>query len=707
MVLGRKSRSALKWTGVVVGALIAAVLLTLAFIDWNALKGPIEQMASAHSGRTVKIDGPLDVHLWSLTPRASVSGLTVGNPPWEPSRPMMHVDRLDVQLKLLPLLKGEIILPRVELVRPNVYLHREPSGRANWTFKSTRPSNAPAGRPPKLPAVRDFLIQSGRLTIHDEILHLQVDGTLQAHEKESKDDPHAFRIQGKGTINEQPFRMEVTGGPLVNLDPDRPYPFDMRLAAGEVRASANGVVQKPFDLGHLQLNARATGGDLADLYYLTQLAMPNSPPFDIAAHIERNVKVFKATKIAGTLGKSDVSGELTLDASRKRPTLRGELTSKRLRMRDLVASVGAEPKTGGSLQKQDEKPKPSKEGATEKAPANARLFPTARLQVNRVRAMDADVRYRAQAIEAGSVPLKQVAFHITLDDGLLALTPFEFEMPEGKISGTTHIDARGKVPQTRLDVRLRDLKLDQFKSKKAGALAPLDGTMQGRAVLSGHGDSVHDMMASANGRLSLVLPHGEVTAAFPELTGINVARGIGLLMKGLDDKAEIRCGVAEFSIDNGTMSADRVVFDTKDVRITGRGEAQLGTEALDFQIKGEPKHLRFTRVRTPIEIGGHLRKPSIGIDVGKTVAQGAIATALGAALTPFAAILAFVDPGLAKDANCAQLLETSDSAKPKAPDASRHAEAPEPNPPTSSRDAAAPAQVAPSGATEKKAATLR
>jgi uncharacterized protein involved in outer membrane biogenesis len=706
MILSRKSRSALKWTGVAIGVLIAAVLLTLVFMDWNALKGPIERMASARSGRTVKIDGPLDVHLWSLTPHASVSGLTVGNPPWEPSRPMMHVDRLDVQLKLLPLLKGDVILPRVELVRPNVYLHRDPSGRANWTFESTRPSNAPAGRPPKLPAVRDFLIQSGRLTIRDEILHLQVDGTLQAREKESQDDPHAFRIKGKGTINEQPFRMEVTGGPLINLDPDRPYPFDMQLAAGEVRVTSNGVVKKPFDLGHLQLNVHAKGGDLADLYYLTQLAMPNSPPFDIAAHIERNLKVFKATKIVGTLGKSDVSGELTLDASRKRPTLRGELTSKQLRLRDLVASVGAEPKAGGSLQKQDEKPKPSKQGATEKAPANARLFPTARLQVNRVRAMDADVHYRAQAVAAGSLPLKQVAFHITLDDGLLALTPFEFEMPEGKISGTTRIDARGKIPQTRLDVRLRDLKLDQFKSKMPGALAPLNGTMQGRAVLSGHGDSVHDVMASADGRVSLVLPHGDVTAAFAELTGINVARGVGLLMKGLDDKSEIRCGVAEFTVENGTMSADRVVFDTKDVRITGRGDAQLGTEELDFEIKGEPKHLRLTRLRTPIEIGGHLRKPSIGIDVGKTVKQGAIATALGAALTPFAAILAFVDPGLAKDANCAQLLETSESAKPKAPDVSRDARAPAPSPPTSSRDAAAPAH-APARVAEKKPATLR
>jgi uncharacterized protein involved in outer membrane biogenesis len=674
MVLSPRSRATLrttlKWTGIVLGSVVVVVLLALLLIDWNALKGPIERMASARSGRVVKIDGSLDVHVWSWTPRAVLEGLTIGNPPWDPSRPMIHVDRVNVQMKLLPLLKGDVILPRVELVHPVVYLHRDPSGRANWTFESTQPSNAPAGRPPKLPVVRDFLIQSGQLSVRDEILKLKVEGTVQAHEQGSKDDPHAFRIQGKGTINDQPFDMRVAGGPLINLDPDRPYPFDMQVDAGEVHVTSNGTVKKPFDLGKLQFNVHAKGGDLADVYYLTHLAMPNTPPFELSANIDRNLKVIKVTKLAGTLGKSDLSGELTVDASRKRPTLTGDLVSKQLLLSDLAASFGGKPATGGTLQRQDEKPKPSKKGAAEPAPANpnARLFPTARLQVNRVRAMDADVRFRGQSVRAGSLPLKEVAFNVKLDDGLLALAPFEFTMPQGKLSGTARIDARGKVPQTRVDVRLKDIQLDQLKSKKPGSQPPLGGIMQARAVLEGHGDSVHDLMADADGRVSVILPHGQVNAAFAELTGINVARGVGLLLKGSDDKAEIRCGVAQFGVKDGTMRAENVVFDTQDVRITGQGDVRLGPEELDLAIKGEPKKLRLARVRTPIEINGHLRKPSIGIDAGKTAKQGAIATALGAVLTPFAAVVAFVDPGLAKDENCAALLQTAENTKPK-PDA--------------------------------------
>src|SRR6185437_11761588 len=117
--------------------------------------------------------------------------------------------------------------------------------------------------------------------------------------------------------------------------------------------------------------------------------------------------------------------------------------------------------------------------------------------------------------------------------------------------------------------------------------------------------------------------------------------------------------VMQFAIRDGTMSSKILVFDTTDVKITGSGDIRLGPEKLDLTIKGDPKKFRFTRIRTPIEIKGQLRKPKVAVNAGKLAAQGAVAAVLGAALTPFAAIAAFVDPGLAKDANCSALLQES------------------------------------------------
>jgi hypothetical protein len=47
--------------------------------------------------------------------------------------------------------------------------------------------------------------------------------------------------------------------------------------------------------------------------------------------------------------------------------------------------------------------------------------------------------------------------------------------------------------------------------------------------------------------------------------------------------------------------------------------------------------------------------PLIGTEARNSPAQTDEAVALGIVLTPLAAVLAFVDPGLAKDANCAAL----------------------------------------------------
>ncbi len=659
----RPARAAWRWIAGTALGLIAILLVALAFMDWNLLKHPLERAASTRFGRIVRIEGDLKVHLWSWTPTVTFNGLSVGNPPWEANRPMLQVERVKIRLKLLPLLKGDVILAQVELNRPNVYLHQERSGRANWTFESQAPTNARASGPTRLPAIQDFLIEEGKLTLLDDLRKLKVDGTIQAHEKGSADDPKAFRVEGRGTINDQPFEMHLAGGPLVHLDPEHPYPFSLEIAAGEIHVASDGRVLKPFDLAGLDFEVTLSGNDLGELFYLTQLALPNTPPFRLHAHIARQGMKVAVTDIAGKLGRSDLSGKLAVDATRKRPSLTGDVVSEQLRLSDLAASLGAKSKGPESLDaKTSGNPSPSQPKQKKPPPdPNARLFPTAHLQVDRVRAMDADVHFRAKSIEAGSVPLKQVALHVKLEEGVLSLDPFAVDLPQGHLRGNARIDARTKTPKVRIDARLKDIQLDQLKGKAPDSKPALGGVMQARAVIEGTGDSVHAVMSDANGTVTTILPHGEVRAAFAELTGINVARGVGLLLKGDNDRAEIRCGVAQFDVHDGVMLARMVDFDTQDVRITGRGQVRLGPEELDLSIKGDPKRLRLARLRTPVEIRGHLLDPSVGVDAGSTLKQGAIAAALGTALTPIAAIIAFVDPGLAKDENCAALLETAQS----------------------------------------------
>src|ERR1700721_2296378 len=91
MAISRKAASAqtrpvtvLKWTAIVIGSLLVVLLIALAVLDANAgaLRGPIARLASAHLGRTVHIDGRLQLPLLSWTPRVVVNQLRVANPDW-------------------------------------------------------------------------------------------------------------------------------------------------------------------------------------------------------------------------------------------------------------------------------------------------------------------------------------------------------------------------------------------------------------------------------------------------------------------------------------------------------------------------------------------------------------------------------------------------------------------------------------------------
>jgi hypothetical protein len=212
------------------------------------------------------------------------------------------------------------------------------------------------------------------------------------------------------------------------------------------------------------------------------------------------------------------------------------------------------------------------------------------------------------------------------------------------------------MPVTELDLRLTNARIEQLIPATAGGGIPLTGALTGRARLTGAGDSVHRAFANANGEVMVVVPGGEIREAFAELMGINVVKGLGLLLSKNQDKTPIRCAVAHFDAKGGVLTADRIVFDTGPVLGTGSGSINMGTERLDFRLQGHPKTFRLVRLMAPITVKGPIRGPKLGVEPGKAIAQGGLAVALGAVISPLAAVLPFIDPGLAKDANCGALI---------------------------------------------------
>lgn len=646
--LKKPSRKALYISGGIAATLAVAVAILIAIWDWNWFRGPIARYASAKMHREVTIAGDLNVHLWSWQPSATVDGIRIANPAWAPDRGnMAEIERLAVKIRLLPLLKGDVDLRLLRFDRPNVRLYRDAQGRATWDFSDGREKGAPM----RLPPIRTFIINEGRLRYNDVQRKLAFSGTINATERIGADN-RGFEMRGNGSLNRNPFLMRVTGGPLLNIDKDTPYPFDAYIRAGETVVTARGAVPEPFDLGQFHMNTTARGPDLAELYGLTGIALPNTPPYTLRGRLSRDDRVFRIAGLNGRVGDSDLAGDISVDAGRERPFLKADLTTRSLDFDDLGALFGGSPSTAPG-----ETASAGQKAVAQNLNAQQRIFPDSTLAVERIRAIDADASWKIASIRDAPVHLQAASVKVKLDNGLLRADPLRLDLPQGQVTGHVQLNARRATPVTNLDLRLSNARIEQLiPIRNPGGPLPLTGSLVGRAQLTGEGNSVHKAFANADGEVMVVVPNGEIREAFAELLGVNVVKGLGLLLQKDQDKVPVRCGVAHFQATDGVLRANRIVFDTKPVVVTGSGTVNLDSERMAFRMQGHPKEFRLVRLMLPVTAEGPIRAPKLGVEPGKAIAQGGVAVALGSLLSPLAAILPFVDPGLAKDANCAGLL---------------------------------------------------
>lgn len=613
-----------RWTAITLGAILVAALITLYFLDWNQLRSPIGRYLSNRFGREVRIDGNLDVKLFTWQPRIDVGGLYVGNPSWVKAPQGADLQHAHVEFRLMPLFRGTLILPIVQIERPDILLVRDAQGRTNWDS-----GNSNTGW--KLPPIHRFLVKDGHLVIEDAVRKLRFTGTINSQEV-AGGRRAAFTMDGDGTLNGNKFTADVHGGPLLNVDENKPYAFTADVHAGETHVTADGSITHPFHLDRYTAALTLTGPNLSDLYYLTGLVLPRTAPYRVKGNLQRDGTQYRLTAINGALGSSDISGDLAINVASAVPLLTGKLASKRLAFDDLGFLFGG--------------------GKTGPAAASPYLLPDLPLHTERLKQMNAEVDYSALSIASRDFPLRGFGTHVSLQGAVLDLKPLAFQFPQGRLSGELKIDGRKDVPITSVDARLTDVHIENFiKSSDK----PLTGTLEARVKMTGHGKSVHEAASTADGQATMAIPGGGMRHTLAEWLGVNVLDAIGLSLSGDQSNTNLRCAVANFDARNGVMTAQQFVIDTDPVRIDGSGHVDLHDESLNLTLQGHPKSFQIFRVKVPINVSGKLAAPAIGIDPKPALTQGGIGAALSLA-SPFAAIFAFIDPGLTKDANCGALL---------------------------------------------------
>lgn len=637
-----RSRAAriLAWVGGGIAAVVLLAVLFFAFVfDWNWLRGSLGERAGGTLGRGVAIEGKLEVHLGRVI-RIHAEGVRVGNPPWAKQPEMARFDGIDASIRLWPLLTGRIEMPDLTLTRPHVALEKNRAGEANWQFRQN-PKGATAAKaavPQKrseFPIIERLVIADGRLGYRDPKAGIDIDSHINtavggdpAHEK--------VRLAGQGTFKGEPAHLNLEAGSLLTLrNPEAPYPLFVEAAIGATKARIEGTIDEPLEMAGVNLDMALTGPDLSAVFPIFGIPVPATRPYSISGRLIHRGPSWVFRDFQGRVGDSDLAGGLSVATGGARPVLRANLNSKRLALADLAGFIGGQPG------KEDQTPD--------------RVLPNKPVNLEKLRAMDVDLRFTGDEVEAPGLPIDRLDARLVVENGRARLEPLAFTIAQGTFAGLVELDGRQPVPRARLSMDIRRMDLHRFFAGTRFA-AQTSGTLAGHLELVGRGRSTAELLAGANGRATLMMASGSLSELLIEAAQLHLPEALGLALTK-DEPVPVRCLVADFGVTDGVAAARALVLDTNKSVITGGGTINLGNENMNLRLEPHPKDISPFSARAPVTIGGTFKKPDVAVDTKTEIARGGLAAALGALLTPLAALIPFLDPGLGKDSNCALLVQ--------------------------------------------------
>ena len=120
------------WICITLAGIIAIAVVGLQFISDEQYKAWIVSAASSATGRELKIDGEFSVQLGSQL-IVLAEKVSFPNAKWGKRAEMITIDRLFLNLKLLPLLRG-VVDVGLEIDKSDILLEKDKKGNGNWVF---------------------------------------------------------------------------------------------------------------------------------------------------------------------------------------------------------------------------------------------------------------------------------------------------------------------------------------------------------------------------------------------------------------------------------------------------------------------------------------------------------------------------------------------------------------------------------------------
>ncbi len=598
--------------GVVVLA-AAGIAVFVATFDPNSRKPQIIVAVQEATGRKLTIGGRIFLSI-SLQPTLEMSDVSLGNPPGFSRPQMASLQKLDLQIALIPLLSKQIQVVQLVLQQPDILLETNAKGQSNWPFAAigfpgagapAPPPPSPGGgttAPPPSIALSSVKIEGGTLALRDAngrttTLALK---TLAAQAASPSAPLH---LTMDASYDGAPVSLTADTGPLAGLmgSVGAPWPVKLAVTAAGARLTAEGTVAQPAALRGLAI---AVGADIPDLAALSPLAGTALPKLQTLAAQFKLVDTKGGNGLAIsdlklTLPQAELAGSASVVRG-ARPLLTANLSARQIDLDALTKTLAAEA-PGGSAP-------PAAQAAR-----SGRMMPDDKLPFEALRLADADVQLALDAMRAGGVDYTSIKLHAVVKDGKLTLDPLTVDAPGGQVDVKATVDANPATPPVTLTLRAPGLALQPLL-KALGKPGYASGSLELRADLRGAGDTPHAIAASLSGPIGAAVAKGEIDSALlGGLMGALLQKTDLTKLARMTGMSTLNCFAVRIDAARGIGTLRALRLDTSTLSMDGSGTLNFGTETLDLHLR-PMAGVAGTTIAAPVIVTGSFANPSVAPD---------------------------------------------------------------------------------------------
>lgn len=461
-------------------------------------------------------------------------------------------------------------------------------------------------------------------------------------------------------------KVALTSVTMQVVRPDETREVEIETARGSLRSGAfmleaQGAGSRlSFDgrtsdaFSELDGGLRLRGENFADVADLVGLAAPDTPPYDMRLTVDIGPERWTLNVDPETrIGDSDLYGEISVMPGGDVPVVNAELTSAALDADDLAIVFGIPIGVG-----EGETTGERAERARTVYEQSGRLIPDVEIDFARLDAVDGSVSYTAETVTDSLFDIEGLGLDVEIEGRLVRAPRIYLDFAQGEFRGYATLDGTQSPAHTDARGELSNVAFDNL------SLSPyLRGGADGEFEVTTDGNGFRDAAATMNGTVSIWSTDADILALAAEGAALDFGEAITLLGEAPEDRTYVdaRCAAIVANFENGVGTLSPAVVDTDDSLVVVRGDVNLSSEALRLSVRSEAKDASLGTLIGDVAIGGTLRDPSIQPFSAGTVAQFGIAGIL-ASVSGGLAALPFIEPGMAQDAPCGELLARAQNA---------------------------------------------